>query len=408
MTTSAARWPIDGTIGLIGASWSDDNGTNSGSAYLFDLATGAQLAKLLPDDGAARTYFGRSVAIEGSVAIVGASVDDNGEDSGAAYLFDTATGAQIAKLLPDDGIADAHFGSAVALDGELAIIGAKGDIGHGWYTGAAYLFDTATGAQLAKLLPDDGRARDHFGASVAIDGSLAIIGAPFADDNGDYSGSAYLFDCQTGEQLAKFVLSNGAELDNFGFSVAIDGSLALVGAPGDNGDGDRVGAAYLYDCQTGEQLAKLAPPDSVGWEDFGCSVALDGRLAIVGARYDSGHNGSGAAYLFDCHTGGQLAKIVPDDGADLDFFGNAVALDGLAAIIGAPFDDPFGTDSGSAYLAQLPPAPGDLNGDGCIDQSDLGLLLAAYELNDAGDIDGDGDTDQADLGELLSHYGDGC
>ncbi len=400
---------IDGTIGIIGASWDSDNGTSSGSAYLFDLSTGTQLAKLLPDDGEAGDHFGCGVALDGPIAIVGALFDeDNGENAGAAYLFDTAMGAQLRKLLPDDGITEALFGSAVAIDGPIAIIGAPGDVGHGWNTGAAYLFDTATGAQLAKLLPNDGRVDDRFGSSVAIDGSLAIIGAPSADDHGSSSGSAYVFDTTTGEQLTKLILDDGAELDLFGSSVAIDGSLALVGTPRDNGDGDHTGAAYLFDCQTGEQLAKLTPPDDVMWVQFGSSVALDGKLALVGCLNDIGNDGSGAAYLFECRTGTLLAKLVPDDGAYLDFFGDAVALDGLTAIIGSPFDDPFGIDSGSAYLAQLPPAPGDLNGDGCIDQSDLGLLLAAYELNDAGDIDGDGDTDQSDLGILLASYGDGC
>jgi hypothetical protein len=77
--------------------------------------------KLLASDGAAYDYFGFSVAVSGTTALVGAYFDDdNGSSSGSAYLFDTTTGTQLAKLLPSDGAADDYFGYSVSVSGTTA------------------------------------------------------------------------------------------------------------------------------------------------------------------------------------------------------------------------------------------------------------------------------------------------
>ncbi len=201
---------------------------------------GDQLFKLLPDDGAFGNLFGASVAISGTTAIVGApGDDDNGTDSGSAYLFDTdiKAGGQLFKLLPNDGAANDRFGKSVAISGPTAIVGAYGNDDNGFASGSAYLFDTTTGQQILKLLPDDGEALDFFGYSVSISGSTAIVAAPRDDDNGTDSGSAYLFDTTTGRQIAKLLADDGAAGDQFGVSVAISGATAIVGASqnGDNG-----------------------------------------------------------------------------------------------------------------------------------------------------------------------------
>ncbi len=277
---------------------------------------GDQLAKLLPDDGAADDSFGISVAIGGSTALVGSSWDDdNGAQSGSAYLFDATTGRQIAKLLPDDGAMDDTFGVSVAIRGDTAIVGAPGDDNacEGdplCNSGSAYLFDTTTGRQIAKLLPDDGAAGDAFGISVAISGppgkEVAIVGAPLDNDNGTFSGSAYLFDTTTGRQIAKLLADDGATNDLFGRRVAITGATALVGANGDDDNGDESGSAYLFDATTGQQIAKLLPDNGATADYFGISVAISGATAVVGAvgDDDNGSN-SGSAYLFDAAAPGK-------------------------------------------------------------------------------------------------------
>ena len=163
---------------------------------------GDQLAKLLAKDGAALDLLGVSVAISGTTAIVGAfRDDDNGIDSGSAYLFDATTGRQVAKLLADDGAVNDRFGFSVAISGtpgnQIAIVGAFWDDDNGIDSGSAYLFDISDPAnptQIAKLLANDGAAFDTFGLSVAISDTIAIVGAYGDDDSGFRSGSAYLVD----------------------------------------------------------------------------------------------------------------------------------------------------------------------------------------------------------------------
>ncbi|MCZ6542746.1 MAG: PKD domain-containing protein, partial [Planctomycetota bacterium] len=390
----------------------DANGTESGSAYIIDNTTDRQITKLLPNDGAAGDFFGISVAISGATAIVGADgVDDNGSVSGAAYLFDTTTGQQIAKLLPDDGAAYDHFGISVAISGATAIVGANQDDDNGDFSGSAYLFDTATGRQIFKLLPDDGAAFDWFGVSVAISGATCIVGARNHDDNGTNSGAAYLFEATSGRPIAKLLANDGAADDHFGVSVAISGTTAIVGAHRDDDNGLNSGSAYLFDTTTGKQIAKLLPDDGAAGDDFGYSVAISGATAIVGALFD-GDNGteSGSAYLFDATTGAQIAKLLADDGAGGDQFGWSVAISGATAIGGAWTDDDNGIASGSAYLfdAATPgKCPWDLDASGSVGILDLLALLAVWGTDPGGppDFDGDGTVGILDLLTLLANWG---
>ena len=138
-------------------------------------------------------------------------------------------GDQLAKLLPDDGAFEHHFGNSVAIDGEIVVVGAPWDDYNGYWTGSAYLFDTTTGTQIAKLLPDDGAQGDLFGNSVGVRGITAVVGA----HQNDIYGSAYLFDTSAGQQLAKLSPDDGPAL-LFGFSVAISDGTAIVGAYGDD------------------------------------------------------------------------------------------------------------------------------------------------------------------------------
>ncbi|MFB3099444.1 MAG: FG-GAP repeat protein, partial [Acidimicrobiia bacterium] len=305
-------------------------------------------------DGAASDRFGRSVAISGTTAIVGAYVDeDNGPSSGSAYLFDTTTGRQLFKLLPDDGAAGDAFGFSVANSGATAIVGAVGDDDNGNLSGSAYLFDATTGKQFFKLLPDDGAAGDLFGSSVAISGDIAIVGAYKDDDNGINSGSAYLFDTTTGVQLFKLLPNDGAVVDQFGWSVGISGPTALVGAIRDDDNGINSGSAYLFDTATGRQITKLLPNDGAQEDDFGWSVAISSapgkETAIVGAPADD-DNGiqSGSAYLFDATAPGKCFW-------DLD--GNDDVGVGDLLILLANWGNPYGVGQLLILLDQWGPCP---------------------------------------------------
>ena len=320
---------------------------------------GDQLHKLLANDGTEGDVFGFRVAISGTTAIVGApGDDDNGFNSGSAYLFDTISGTQIAKLLPKDGSDSNFFGRSVAINGTIAIIAAPFDDDNGLYSGSAYLFDTTTGQQITKIIPNDGEEGDRFGYCVAISDTTAIVGAWWDDDNGTESGSAYLFDRSTGQQFFKLLPNDGATGDYFGGSVAIGGipgkEIAIVGAALDSDNGPSSGSVYLFDVSTGLQVAKLLPNDGAAHDLFGNSVAISNNAAIIGAILDddNGEN-SGSAYLFDISTGKQIAKLLPDDGEADEHFGYSVAISGSSAVIGARWDDDNGFHSGSVYIFDI-------------------------------------------------------
>ena len=350
---------LSDNLALIGASGDDDNGEASGSAYLFDTTTGSLLQKLTAPDGSAEDFFGDSVALRDNLALIGASGDDdNGEDSGSAYLFDTTTGSLLQKLTAPDGSEGDFFGLSVALRDNLALIGAIGDDDNGEFTGSTYLFDTTAGSLLQKFTSPDGSEGDFFGFSVALRNNLALIGAPGDQENGEFSGSTYLFDTTTGSLLQKLTAPDGSEGDAFGFSVALRDNLALIGAPGDQENGELSGSTYLFDTITGSLLQKLTAPDGSESDRFGLSVALRDNLTLIGAPGDD-DNGelSGSTYLFETTTGSLLQKFTAPDGSEGDFFGGSVALRDNLALIGSPRDDDNGDSSGSAYLFTINPQP---------------------------------------------------
>jgi hypothetical protein len=352
---------ISGDYAVVGAPADDDNGTESGSAYVFKRngTSWVQEAKLLPlkedgtSDGGVNNYFGRSVSISGDYVIVGAygSDDNDLSNSGSAYIFrrTNTSWIQEAKLHPSDRSAEDWFGWSVSISGDYAIIGARGsddnDLSN---SGSAYIFrrtDTSW-IQEAKLLPSDRSAEDWFGWSVSISGDYAIVGAPGNDDNGTDAGSAYLFKCTgaTWAQEAKLISSDGAEDDLFGQSVSISGDYAIVGAPENDDNGTDTGSAYLFK-RTGAtwaQESKLLSSDGAEDDLFGYSVSISGAYAIVGTRRvdDNGIN-SGSAYLFKRTSASWSpeTKLLPSDGAFNDLFGYSVSISGYYAVVGASRDN---------------------------------------------------------------------
>ncbi|MHC4407100.1 MAG: FG-GAP repeat protein, partial [Planctomycetota bacterium] len=205
-----------------------------------------------------------------------------------------------------------------------------------------------TAEQEAKLLPADGAAGDIFGVIVALDGDTAIIGAVYDDDNGEDSGSAYVFTRTAGvwTQQAKLLASDGASQDWFG-SVALEGDTAIIGASGDDDNGEDSGSAYVFTRAAGvwTEQAKLLASDGAAFDGFSYLVALDGDTAVIAPwRDDDNGVNSGSAYVFT-RTGGvwtEQAKLLASDGAADDYFGRSVALEGDTAIIGAAGDDYIG------------------------------------------------------------------
>lgn len=344
---------LDGSIAVISAFFDDDNGTDSGSVYVFDVTTRQELYKLTPQDGSQDDWFGRSIAVDGNYAVIGAPLDDdNGTNSGSTYVFDITTGQQVHKLTPNDPIAEHRFGESVALDGNYIIIGAIQDNDKASRSGAVYVFDLTTGQQVRKLTASDGGEWYLFGQSVALDGSYALIRSRWKTSSGIWRGAVYHFNIASGQQIQRIV--NADTL--FGFSLELAGNLALIGCSGDtNQNGSSSGAAYVFDLNTGQQLRKLIANDGGDFHQFGRSVALNGNLALIGAFGDD-YNGfnTGSAYLFDINTGQQLDKLTASDGTTGDNFSfSKVALTDTYAVIGAKDDDDNGQGSGAAYIFEL-------------------------------------------------------
>lgn len=342
---------------VIGAHLMDELGrqrSDAGSVYVLDLATQQQLFKLNATPIATGEWFGCAVAVQDRVAVVGArNNSDLRTMGGAAYVFDLTTGQQHAELHATDGADRDWFGHSVSLSGRYAIIGAIGSDVRGPESGAAYVFDALSGSQMRRLFAPDGLEGDLFGCSVGISGDRAIVGARDARGRGTRSGAAYVIDVETGQLIYKLVPEDLEAYDSFGASVAIDGNLALVGSPKDDDRGDGAGAAYLFDLTDGQMISKFTAPDGRPEQWFGWSVALHADRAVVGALYDNsiGYQ-SGSAYIFDALTGEFVHKIRALDGGTRHEFGGAVAIHGAQAVVGARRNDDRGAKTGAAYLFQ--------------------------------------------------------
>ena len=359
---------IAGEYALIGAYGNDDNGSMSGSAYIFkrDGSSWNEQAKLTASEAAADDRFGISVALAGDYALIGAfGDDDNGTDSGSAYVFkrDGSSWNEQAKLTASDAAADDRFGLSVALDGDYALVGAFGNADNGTDSGSAYIFkrDGTSWNEQAKLTASDAAAYDRFGLSVAIDGDYALVGAPYDNDNGYDSGSTYIFkrDGTSWNEQAKLTASDGETDDRFGESVAIAGEYALITAPADDDHGNNSGSAYIFkrDGSSWNEQAKLTASDAAAYDWFGSSVAISGEYALVGAPYNH-NNGKATGSAFIFKRGGsswnQQAKLTASDGAAHDRFGESVAIAGEYVLVGAPTDSFFSEPgSGSAYIYML-------------------------------------------------------
>lgn len=464
---------LDGNAIAIGARWDDDAGVSSGSVYIYRSSRDgwAEEQKIVASDAEALDLFGISVALSGDVLAVGALRGDAEKinDSGAVYVFrfDGTTWSEEAKLFLADAEEDDRFGSAVAVVGNLLIVGATLDDGTG--SSYVYRFIDLEWMQEKKLVPDDIDDSQQFGTSVAISGKNVLIGSWRDSDNGPFSGSAYIFrfDGVNWLEETKLTASDASSTDFFGGDVFIAGNVALVGAYGDDlpGIAANAGSAYVFrfDGSRWNEEAKLVADDAGMNDQFGLAVAMIADTVLVGARYDDdGGNDAGAAYIFqrDARSGqwDQIVKVRPSNALAEDEFGRDVAMDQTLAVITRPqtfegtgttfvysfdevdcnqnsicdareielnlaFDcnhnavpDECDLADGTLHDKDGSGVPdeceemGDLDGDGLVGVSDLLILLASWGPCDdcngcPADIDGNCSIGVADLLILLANWG---
>ena len=373
---------ISGNVALLGAHLNDDRGSSSGSAYVFTMGEDevwTQTRKLLGSDTASGDQFGASVALDGSLAVVGALHDDDaGRSSGSAYVFERDAGSpglwgQAAKLTANAAAAGDRFGQSVAVGGDLIVIGAPLDDDGGSSSGAAYVFRRDAGGpgawgQVAKLTASDAARNDWFGWSVGVDGDVVVVVALLDDDGGGSSGSVYIFGKDVGGigawgQVAKLTANDAASGDQFGYSVDVHQGVAAVGAPEDDGGGPSSGSVYAFGKDVGGpgswgQSAKLVPADAVPLGRFGFALSLSASLLAVGARGD-GEAGSlaGAGYVYEPGpspgTWTLAEKLIGAGTAAGGQLGFSVSAGDGRVIAGAPKSVGAGLASGSAYVWEL-------------------------------------------------------
>ncbi|MEE9131565.1 MAG: FG-GAP repeat protein [Phycisphaerales bacterium] len=459
----------------------DDVNCNSGSAYIFHVDTNGnwvQVAELAASDAEAGDEFGNSVSLSGDTAIVGAHRSDQaGNVSGSAYIFRRDFGGpdnwgQVVELIGSDTAAFDAFARSVALSGDTAIVGASLHDHDVPISGSAYIFQRHAGGpenwgQVAELTATDPEGADFFGWSVALSGDTAIVGAWGNDDDGTESGSAYIFQRDFGGpdnwgEVVKVTASDADVLDWFGWSVAVSGDTAFVGAPSNNdacpGNVNcNSGSAYIFQRHISgpddwDEVVKLTASDAAMFDTFAGAVSLSGDIAIAGATQDDdGGPQSGSAYIFQRDAGGtgnwgEVVKLGASDAAANDNFGSAVALDGETALVGAALDDEAcpqdpHCDSGSAYVigglsdcndngaidlcdiadgnsnddnnngipdeCESPPCPWDLDNTSTVGASDLLSLLVSWGpcKGCPADFDGNGNVGASDLLTLLANWG---
>ena len=369
---------LSGTTLIAGSQWHDPFGTGDayGAAYLF-VASGsgwAQQAKLASSSYDPDEHFGRSVAIEGDTAIVGAPGDANpgAPASGAVYVFERqgTIWTEVARLVASDASTFDSFGSAVAIDGDTLAIGAQYDnSGGGTFAGSAYVFvrSGSNWSQQAKLVAAGSASNELMGACIDVDGDRIAVGAPQRDSGGKVnSGAVFTFE-RSGTawtQTAELFSSDVDAADQFGYALALDADTLLVGAPYDDGAGSNAGAAYVFTHSGGawSSPVKLTDFAQVYADKFGTSVDLEGDRAVIGlpVSFIPGV-ATGAVQLFVRNAGvwsGEV-EMVGSDCEGGDYLGSAVAIDGDLIVAGAKAGETPPTDlpTGEAYVFRLVPPP---------------------------------------------------
>ncbi|MEX0708478.1 MAG: FG-GAP repeat protein [Woeseia sp.] len=414
-----------------------------GAAYVFATNDGVnwtRQAKLLGSGNRFDT-FGTSVAISGDTIIVGdrshnEMVAPEGQGAGAAFVFTRSGGdwTRTAKLLPQEpSAAFTHFGNSVAIDSNVAVVGAPRDRQLGDLSGAAYVFTRHSGAWsvTTKLLPPEGGTEGEFGTSVGVAGGTILVAEPWRDDevrdDGTFrTGAAYFFSRGGGSWSEETqVLPDDTRHPGvrFGHAVAIDGSTSLIGAPGFFYRGD--GAAYVVSEPSGvfglhcprdlngegPALVVVSPDGRVRVKDMnGVEVAafdigISGR--IVASRVLPDRNGNAVPELvvltknpnriviLDLHTGDRLAQS-----GELADIGTAVDLELLA--------DTGGTWAGAAAILGASPSRTMLHDTSAltpINLADFDNYVQPTDLAIYPDLDGNGEPELAVLGENKEAWG---
>ncbi len=299
---------------------------------------------LLPSDGASADHFGASIAVDGNTVVAGAP--GHGGTQGTAFVFvsDGTSWTDQGQLTASDGARGDSFGTSVSISGGVIVVGAPGKSSG---KGAAYVFalSGSTWSQQAELTAPGGAAGDNFGGSVSLSGTTAVVGAS-GKSSGE--GAIYVFVGVNGvwSQQAEFSATDSASGDALGYSVSINGDTAVAGAVAKHSG---QGAAYVFLRSSGawSQQARLAPSGLASDAQFGTSIGVSVDTVIVGTKSKSFATGSAYVFVRSGTAWSQQAQLVSPDDASSNEFGAAVAVNGDTVLCSEAGDSEL---FGEAYI----------------------------------------------------------
>jgi hypothetical protein len=348
-------------------------GGNTQEVYVYDLASakpGLPTATLSSTNPDLDDRFGHAVAISGTHVVVGADLDDTrASNAGSAYLFDVSSSTPSVVLFTMNDptpTASRGFGESVAVFGNRLVIGAPQDDTVARAAGMAHIYDLSSSTPMVPMIslchPNPGSGY-YFGTSVAICGTLVVVGAHGDDTGATDAGSAFVYDLNSNTPFAPVHTlrkPNPARTDNFGYSVAIFGTRVVVGAYVDDTGATNSGSVYVYELSGGTPtvpIVTLNNPNPQVSAHFGYSLAISGSRLVVGARSeDEGATDSGRAYVFDFDSSTPTLPVVtlnnPSPGVE-DYFGHSVNISDTRVVVGAYRDNAWLPDTGSAYVYDL-------------------------------------------------------
>ena len=311
------------------------------------LATTAAISQTITEDqqisseATSVDRFGAAIDISDTYAIVGAPKATSAANSGASYILEQqqdGTWIQVETLLPSRSTTE--FGHSVTIDGDWALVGVPRDDNNGNRSGTVFVFqrqNDGTWIEVTELVPADNSDLDEFGRVVELQGDIAVIGAPTEGE--EFTGAVYVFERQTDNswsEVDKLIASDPRQLANFGGTLSVDGTLMAVGAWEDGETFDEE-AVYMFEQQndgTWSQVDKVQPDTPVQNTEFGSGVSVEGDLLLVGA-YKYGQNSRGTAFLFEQQGDGTWAQqAMLDEGGSDGGLGNTVALSNGYALVG--------------------------------------------------------------------------
>lgn len=336
----------------------------AGAAYVFrhDGADWVFEQTLRESDSERGGAFGSSIALDGDVALIGKPRDkDNGTNAGAAYLFrlDGTTWVEEQKLVPDDPAINDLSGIRVAIDGNVAVVARDYNRGRG----GAYVFryDGTSWTLEQQLIATAATSDLRMGSSVAVSGDVVVIGSVTYNLNAQTPGAAFVFRYDGSTWVEEQVLQAGDAQANdfFGSSVSVDGDLLAVGASGVRGEGDfNTGAIYTFrfDGTAWSQEGKLLDPSiRVNGAALGSNVSLDGDLLAAGVPQLAFQTGRMFVYRLTGGTWQEEVAYTPPDVMINDYFGISISISGRRVAIGEAYAQRGSTtpDVGTFFIYEL-------------------------------------------------------